>query len=294
MNGPNNKIGWCDFTANPVKGKCPNLEKCKAAGVACYADRLRRRFYADDELSFNASWYDEKIAKRFIKKYNRRPRIFVGSMIDIFADGIDYEWQHNIITICKEHSESIFIFCTQNPEKYYYFNFSRNIFLLATARNQKESQKRIRHLINAGYCGGIGLSLEPLLENIKFTDEDLQYLDWILLGGETGPGARPIHPDWVKSIRDTCKGICPLFFKSWGEFQNGSTIKHKNFTVLNNGEYCEFVSRDVDKLNKKLGQKWHEFNPLIMSKVGKKKSGCLIDGVEYKQFPFTTKDTKND
>lgn len=97
------------------------------------------------------------------------------------------------------------------------------------------------------------------------------HLDWIIVGGESGSKARPMHPDWARSIRDQCLSAgVPFFFKQWGEFGLRDEIDPAHWTY---GDTC----RPWNDLAGNLGP------PMI--KAGKKKSGCLLDGVEWKQFP---------
>jgi protein gp37 len=253
-----NGIGWCDLTANPMRGKCPNLEKCRAVGVKCYANAIHQRFYGQDEIIYNPNWYDAKQIRSFIKKNDHSPYIFVGSMIDLFADEIPEYQIREIISQCKVHTECWFIFCTQNPKRYIEFNFPSNCYLLTTVRNQPEADERIPLLLQ-NKATVLGVSIEPMLGEINFRNKLLPLvegargepetivengIDWVIVGGETGPGARPMHPDWVKSILNQCNSAgVPFFFKGWGGRK--LRIKHeklKNYEshFIDGKEYREF------------------------------------------------------
>lgn len=96
-------------------------------------------------------------------------------------------------------------------------------------------------------------------------------LDWVICGGETGPGARPMHPDWVRSLRDQCQGArVPFFFKSWGEWvtenQSPEDIVLPGHSTIPHGWQ---------------GRKYEE----SVYRVGKRRAGRLLDGVEHNEFP---------
>ena len=107
-------------------------------------------------------------------------------------------------------------------------------------------------------------------------------LDWVICGGESGPGARPVHPDWVRDLRDQCVAAgTPFLFKQWGEWQDGSDPDGKYSVVLNNGNHYlnTRLATQEERAN------WHKLKPTAMAKVGKKKSGRLLDGVIWDQYP---------
>ena len=111
-------------------------------------------------------------------------------------------------------------------------------------------------------------------------------LDWVICGGESGPGARPMHPEWARSLRDQCAAAgVPFFFKQWGEWQHGSDGNWDGMVVLNDGRQCGPDKELVEAENRKGLKSWGEYEPTMMAKVGKHTAGSLLDGVEWKQFP---------
>jgi protein gp37 len=114
------------------------------------------------------------------------------------------------------------------------------------------------------------LSIEPLLEDLGYIA--LSGIDWVIVGGESGPGARPMHPDWVRSLRDQCRDAgVPFFFKQWGEWGPGEFLGSTELVFL-----------------------WPSGNPSItfaapgtteMGRVGKRAAGRRLDGVEHSEFP---------
>jgi protein gp37 len=108
------------------------------------------------------------------------------------------------------------------------------------------------------------------------------FLDWVIVGGESGPGARPMHPDWVRSLRDECvtAGV-PFFFKQWGEWsQYYDTALDPD--LRNVPKHTPNRERVVNLAG---GHGFHGERVVFMRRVGTKAAGCLLDGVEHHQFP---------
>ena len=104
------------------------------------------------------------------------------------------------------------------------------------------------------------LSLEPLLEDLG--QIDLRGIDWVIVGGESGPRARPMHPDWARSLRDQCAAAgVPFFFKQWGEWQP-----------------CDWPPAHAECAK----ERWSTARG---SRVGKKAAGRLLDGREWNEYP---------
>lgn len=199
----------------------------------------------------------------------KSPRmIFVCSMGDIFHEHVPFhwiDWVYNIIRDCPQHR---FIILTKRPERMKEWsemrtNIYNNLWLGVTAENQEQANKRIpillsipaeKHLVSiepmlgpvdltkipAKYWGGEyddlynGLSLSSL-DGGKDTSTPW-HLNWVICGGETGPKARPMHPAWVRSVRDQCKQSgTPFFFKQWGEWLPIATFNGHQYLPL--GDY---------------------------------------------------------
>lgn len=149
------------------------------------------------------------------------------------------------------------------------------------------------------------LSIEPLVEDLGTLD--LTDIDWVIVGGESGPGARPMHPDWVRSIRDQCiaAGV-PFFFKQWGEWGTKCTDMltkkpvFKQFTShqqwinkasswVNGGICLDCDGREL-KRGSDFARAWNEskFPVTIMQRIGKKAAGRLLEGRTWDQFPEVT------
>ena len=121
--------------------------------------------------------------------------------------------------------------------------------------------------------GFIGMDVEDLdnSDNKSKLENDLH---WVICGGESGHNARPMHPDWVRSLKDQCENAnVPFFFKQWGEWVSEF---HEAAKPGNNNINDCFV--DITKDG-------NDYTGQYMVKVGKKKAGCSLDNKEYKQFP---------
>jgi protein gp37 len=119
------------------------------------------------------------------------------------------------------------------------------------------------------------ISLEPLLEDMG--EINLNGISWIIVGGESGPKARPMHPDWVRIIRDQCIAAdVPFFLKGWGEWLSGA-----DKYALKINTYQGYYPKRVAQIGN-----------TTFFRVGKNNAGCLLDGREWKQYPEQAKDGK--
>lgn len=186
----------------------------------------------------------------------------------------------------------------------------KNVWLGVTVCNQEEADEKLPILMKIPAAKRF-VSVEPMLEPVDLdfcvfdrheAIQELVYgpeclneeqadsivgpvIDWVICGGETGPGARPMHSDWVKSLRDQCKNAgVPFFFKSWGEWWPCSQIpddfdcsKYPVGDIGDDGIFIPPPALEVPFRNGVCSEQTF--------KVGKKLSGYLIDGQEYRQFP---------
>lgn len=157
-----------------------------------------------------------------------------------------------------------------------------NVWLGVSAERQDEADLRIPHLLQTPAAVRF-VSAEPLLGPIDFLTW-LDGLDWIIAGGESGPGARPTHPDWVRSIRDQCAAAGVAFhFKQWGEWRYGSDFAPDAKVVLLDGRVLD-AARD-QLLAADRDARISDLNPTMMRRVGKARAGRMLDGVIHDAFP---------
>jgi len=149
--------------------------------------------------------------------WKRPRRIFVNSMSDLFQKNVPLDFIQKVFSVMTQASHHQFQILTKRPERLLELdkdlNWHRNIWMGVSVENQKYTF-RIDHLRET-HAHIKFLSLEPLLGPLR--DLDLSGIDWVIVGGESGPKARPVDPAWVRDIRDQCleAGVA-FFFKQWG------------------------------------------------------------------------------
>lgn len=184
-----------------------------------------------------------------------------------------------------------------------------NVWLGVTAEDQQRADERIPHLLRTPAAKRF-VSVEPMLGPLDLTslsvhehgdteqwnsldrsearDAEIEgacssVIDWVIVGGESGGAkSRPMHPYWVRTIRNHCvvAGV-PFFFKQWGEWQNGSGFSAKAKTVLRDGR----IVGDPKDCHIETQNNWAQLLPTMMLRVGKKAAGRLLDGREWGEFP---------
>lgn len=111
-------------------------------------------------------------------------------------------------------------------------------------------------------------------------------INWLVAGGESGPNARPMHPDWARSLRDQCKAAgVPYFFKQWGEWAHGSDCHKEQLCVYADGRSCEFTQEAILAEERRSGIEHRLSGGTVMAKLGKKTAGRKLSGVEHNEYP---------
>lgn len=165
-----------------------------------------------------------------------------------------------------------------------------NVWLGTSVEDQERAAQRIPDLLAVPAAVRF-LSCEPLLEQVNLTewmepaglDTTLGLsnpgLDWIIVGGESGPRARPMHPDWVSSIRDQCAAAgVPFFFKQWGEW--AAVGPHNRDMLISAQGSVEHPRYEITRLRSNTSP-----GATILTRVGKRRAGRLLDGIEHSAFP---------
>ena len=179
----------------------------------------------------------------------------------------------------------------------------RNVWLGVSVEDQKTADERIPQLVQSPAAKRF-LSAEPLLGPIDISNF-ISQIDWVIGGGESGPEARPTHPDWLRSLRDQCTAAgVPFFFKQWGEWlpfeETGDAPFYRNCStgIEYDGHGMNFFDDDRDGPGKFMGARWMdaheavafniEFDAADCSylRVGKKAAGRLLDGREWNEMPI--------
>ncbi len=285
----NSGIEWTHHTFNPWIG----CTKVSAACDHCYAEAWNKRYDG------GANWGPLAPRRRTKTwgnpvKWNKaaaakgiRYRVFCASLADVFDNhkSIRPEWRTELWALIKGTPHLDWQLLTKRPQ-----NIKKmlpedwgaggypNVWLGTTVENQQEAARRIPHLLSVPASVHF-LSCEPLLSPVELINYGGTRIDWVIAGGESGPAARPMHPDWARSLRDQCtRAGVPFFFKQWGEwFPIGLAGHAKSIVDIRLGKR---KFRNVDSF------RWLDGHESVA--LGKKYAGRLLDGLEWNEFPEDT------
>ena len=208
-------IEWTEATWNPVTGCTKISPGCKH----CYAERLASRL-KEMGLRNYANGFELTLHEHMLQKpldWKKPQMIFVNSMSDLFHDAVPVAYIRKVFDVMRQATWHQFQVLTKRAERLLELNpkleWSDNIWMGVSVENG-DYQFRI-DLLRQSKARFKFLSLEPLLGPLL--ELDLTGIDWVIVGGESGPGARPMKEDWVLEIQDNCKASgVPFFFKQWG------------------------------------------------------------------------------
>jgi len=208
-------IEWTQFTWNPLTGCTKISPGCKH----CYAERMARRLKGMGQqryrFGFDLTLHHEALQQPLLWKTPRT--IFVNSMSDLFQVDVPFDFISQAFEVMQRASWHSFQILTKRAERLAEVSpllpWPAHVWMGVSVESEKYVE-RIDHLRESGAAIKF-LSLEPLLGPLP--DLDLEGIHWVIVGGESGPGARPMDPAWVTEIRDQCvdAGV-PFFFKQWG------------------------------------------------------------------------------
>jgi protein gp37 len=208
-------IEWTWSTWNPVTGCSPISAGCDHCYARRYAQRLKAMGQPRYKKGFAVTLHPDSLEKPLGW---RKPRlIFVNSMSDVFHEKVPDEFIDLIFATMRRAGQHQFQILTKRSDRLKGFRpaggWPANVWLGVTVE-RADYVFRIDHLRATGARTKF-LSLEPLLGPLP--DLDLTGIDWVILGGESGPQARPMRQDWVIDVKDQCleNGV-PFFFKQWG------------------------------------------------------------------------------
>lgn len=227
------KIEWTEITWNPVTG----CTKISAGCKNCYAERMSHRIKAMGNLKykngFEVTLHTDSINEPFTWKSPKL--VFVNSMSDLFHKQVPIAFLQAVFKVMNDTPKHTYQVLTKRADLLSLWDnkrevyFSPNIWMGVSVENQA-TLERIDFLRETSAKVKF-LSIEPLLEPLQGLN--LSGIDWVVVGGESGPGSRPMKKEWVLSILNECqKQKVPFFFKQWG-----GTNKKKNGRLLNGEEY---------------------------------------------------------
>ena len=280
------KIEWADAVWNPITGCTPISEGCAHCYAQRMANRLAGRYGYPADNPFRVTAHHDRMKDPI--NWEKPKRIFVCSMGDIFHEDACDDFpvtQLRIFNLMNGLRRHTFMVLTKRPQNLQRFvalffqdgkgkpeSLPPNIWIGVTAENQARADERIPILLQIPAAVRF-VSIEPMLGPVDLNKREClidkrrfkytigRYLDWVICGGETGPGARTMHPEWVRGLRDQCQSAgVPFFFKQWGEWGPYiSTPEHFPVKYWDDG--------------------------IVSLKTGKKLSGRLLDGREWSEFP---------
>ena len=300
-------IEWTDATWNPVSG----CTKVSPGCDHCYAERITERFHGKGSFE-RVVLHPERLEAPL---HWRRPRrVFVNSMSDLFHAEIPRSFLESVFDVMRACPRHTFQVLTKRAERMERLCRDRdatpeevddgfelgvvpgltydlpNVWLGVSVEGTA-GYARIRHLQRTPAAVRF-LSCEPLLGELP--DLPLEGIGWVIVGGESGPGARPTHPDWVRSIHAQCVAAgVPFFFKQWGEWEPVTPVYPPDddadglWDVVDHDlsdHRVGWLTRDGDFDESEQIQPCGD-TPWWMARSGKKAAGRALDGREWNEYP---------
>ncbi|MFN7923374.1 MAG: phage Gp37/Gp68 family protein [Bryobacteraceae bacterium] len=232
-------IEWTDATWNPVTGCSKVSPGCKF----CYAERLANRLQAMGQQNYR-NGFEVTLQPQMLGhplKWRQARRIFVNSMSDLFHADVPSAYITKVFKVMKRASWHQFQVLTKRSERLLELDpmleWMPHIWMGVSVENE-DYLFRVEHLRKTRAQIKF-LSIEPLLG--KLTKLNLRGIDWVIVGGESGPGARPVDPEWVREVRSRCalEGV-PFFFKQWG-----GVLKSKTGRTLDGRTWDEMPFQEI-------------------------------------------------
>jgi protein gp37 len=239
-------IEWMGSTWNPVTG----CVKLSPGCLNCYAERMAKRLQAMGQPNYS-SGFKLRLHEHAVElplKWRKPQTIFVNSMSDLFLKDVPMDFIMKIFKVMNQAHWHTFQVLTKRSERLLEpsgrLPWAANIWMGVTVEN-RDYVRRIDDLRNSGAFMKF-LSVEPLLGPLPKLN--LEGIDWVIVGGESGPRSRPLDPEWVLDIRDQCKeaGV-PFFFKQWG-----GTRKKKAGRMLEGRTWDEMPMKEMSGIARAL------------------------------------------
>lgn len=298
------KIEWTDETWNPVIGCTKVTAGCKN----CYAERMHKRLTAMGVEKYSLPFSVVKVCPSTLDaplRWRKPRKVFVNSMSDLFHDDVPSDYIERVWRTMMVATGHTFQILTKRPTRMLdWFAWLAeqpvwrvhaltgstcwplpNVWLGVSVHDQESADYAIPLLLQTP-AAVRWVSYEPALGPVDFSPwlechmrcgwDDCPhgpYLDWIVCGGESGPGARPPHPQWARSVRDQCRNSGTAFlFKQWGEWAPSATAAGPRCILRVDGTQKEGIC------NHGLGEE-------LMVRAGKRVNGRLLDGVLHDEYP---------
>jgi protein gp37 len=203
-------IEWTDKTWNPTVGCNKVSPGCKN----CYAEALTKRFYKQYPNGFEFTIHPQRLDDP--RRWRKPSRVFVNSMSDLFHEQMPLSFLQEVFHVMEECPQHIFQILTKRHKRLIELasklNWPKNVWMGVSVENQDYAH-RVDFLKQVPAAVRF-LSCEPLLGPLNL---NLEEIHWVIVGGESGHGHRPIQADWVRDIRDQTNAVgAAFFFKQWG------------------------------------------------------------------------------
>lgn len=222
----NSSIEWTEATWNPIAGCTvisPGCTNCYAMRMAARLAAMGQKKYVGTtrktggKVKWNGKINLDEVSLDVPRSWNAGRLIFVNSMSDLFHEDVPFDFIKRVFLTMRETPQHTYQLLTKRAERLEELSpllqWAENIWMGVSVENSEYSF-RIDHLSRA-HADIKFLSLEPLLGPLE--NLNLSEIDWVIAGGESGPGSRYVDPEWIRSIRDQCLDAGVAFhFKQWG------------------------------------------------------------------------------
>ena len=275
--GENSKIEWCDHTFNPWIGcqhVSPGCDHCYAEAQNAFRKWNGGTWgpHAPRKRTSEQNWrnpikWDAK-AREFKREHGHRPRVFCASLADVFDNQVPSSWRQDLFALIRECDRLNWLVLTKRPQNIVkmlpddWGDGYRNVWLGVTAEDQNWFDRRWKHLQIISAVKKF-ISYEPAIGPLRLPKEG-PFPDWLISGGESGGGARPMKPRWARDVIADCRrrGVAP-FHKQWGEYQSNPLVVEQGVTIEQ--------AKQIDKFGK---------------------GGGLVDGELVREFPVRRNSSK--
>lgn len=239
-------IGWTDHTFNPWVGCTAVSPACDRCYAKAWAARIGQPelWEGKRRLTSDANWREPVKWNRVAGALGIRSRVFTASLADVFDTEVSDDWRDKLFALIDTTLNLDWQVLTKRPKVMRDYlarsPLRRNVWAGTTVENQDMLVARLPYLRDTRAAVHF-LSVEPMLGPMLL-GPSAQHVDWVICGGESGPGARPMNPAWPRALRDECAdaGIA-FFFKQWGGLRAKSGGKD-----LDGAQHCAFPTVGAD------------------------------------------------
>ena len=311
---------WVGCTKiSPACDNCYAADWAQRFGDVEWGDHPRRR---TSEKNWNLPRRWNRMADEWEATKGRPRFVFCASLADVFDNQVDPSWRNDLWALIKECDRLVWLLLTKRPQNIAkmlpadWGDGYPNVWLGTTVENQEVADRNIPHLVNVPVAKRF-LSIEPIVGPVDlrlrydgvplnpfyqplgpcgyYCSEEHGHVDhgpgrcaihWVITGGESGPNARPAHPDWYRSLRDQCQDAgVPFHFKQWGEWV--PCWMEDNYDGNGLAPIVDDAATDDPG-----DEKWYDFKAKVTTafkmdhwRVGKKRAGRLLDGRTWDERP---------